>query len=239
MLEAAVAAIIAAGTTVAAVRLLPLLIADEAGLRLLRPASRDGRGAGARRGLVVALLVPALLLSLTALLLVPTGTVAARGLLAAGWGLAAGATPVLAWVDTRIRRLPDRIVLPLALLLALLWVGALLADDGDAAAAVRTALLAGPIAGAALLVLSLLGGRGRGLAIGLGDIKLAVPLGLLAGLSGAAGVLAAFVVAQLTAVADAAWRLAVRREGEGARLAYGPHLLFGMWTGPLVLAALR
>ena len=217
-------------------RLLPLVVADEAGLRLLRPA---GSPPGHTRLRTAALLIGTVPLAACAPLVIPPGTAGTAVLLAAGWGAAAGASPLLARIDLRIRRLPDRIVLPLVALTAVLWLCVLLLAPGTpASAAAVAALLLGPACGAAVLLVSLLGGRGRGLAIGLGDVKLAVLLGLLAGLVGVSGVLAAFVIAQVSAVVEALWRLLVRREGRGARLAYGPHLLLGMWAGPVAVAAL-
>jgi leader peptidase (prepilin peptidase)/N-methyltransferase len=216
-------------------RLLPLVVADEAGLRLLRPA---GTPPGLTRLRTAALLIGTVPLAACAPLVIPA-TAGTAVLLAAGWGAGAGAAPLLARIDLRIRRLPDRIVLPLVALTAVLWLCVLLLAPGTpASAAAGAALLLGPACGAAVLLVSLLGGRGRGLAIGLGDVKLAVLLGLLAGLAGVSGVLAAFVIAQASAVVEALWRLLVRREGRGARLAYGPHLLLGMWAGPVAVAAL-
>ena len=216
--------------------LLPLVVADEAGLRLLRPETASP--ARRRLGSIV-LLAGTLPLAACAPLVIPTGTRIMDVVLAVGWGAAAGAAPLLTRIDLRIRRLPDRIVLPLVELTAALWLCALLVAPGTAgASAAGAALLLGPACGAAVLLVSLLGGRGRGLAIGLGDVKLAVLLGLIAGLTGGTGVLAAFVIAQASAVVEALWRLLVRREGRGARLAFGPHLLLGMWTGPVVLALL-
>lgn len=232
-LTAVLVAVLTAG---AAQRLLPVLVADEAGMRLLRPARRSPGGArwGAA-ALILASVVPAA----CAALVLPAGGTAATVLLAVGWGAAAGATPLLVAIDRRIRRLPDRIVLPLIGLTALLWlIVRILAPEAPAGWAAGQALLLGPVCGAVLLLLSLAGGRGRHLAIGLGDVKLAVLLGLVAGLGGGFAVLAAFVVSQVSALCEALWRVVVRREGLRTRLALGPHLLLGMWTGPVLVTVL-
>src|SRR5699024_4223324 len=94
-------------------RLLPLVVADEAGLRLLRPA---GTPPGHTRLRTAALLIGTVPLAACAPLVIPPGTAGTAVLLAAGWGAAAGASPLLARIDLRIRRLPDRIVLPLVAL---------------------------------------------------------------------------------------------------------------------------
>lgn len=230
------AVLVAVLTAVLAQRLLPALVADEAGMRLLRPVrrspARDRWGAAV---LVLGAAVPAA----CAAIVVPAGGTVPTVLLALGWGAAAGATPLLVAVDRRIRRLPDRIVLPLIGLTALLWLTVrILAPEAPAGWSTGVALLLGPVCGAVLLLLSLAGGRGRHLAIGLGDVKLAVLLGLLAGLGGGGAVLVAFVISQVSALVEALWRVVVRREGLRTRLALGPHFLLGMWTGPVLVAAL-
>ncbi|WP_425546993.1 A24 family peptidase [Brevibacterium salitolerans] len=91
-------------------------------------------------------------------------------LLALALGAAAGATPFLVWIDVRLRRLPDRIVLPLAALLTVCL----------ALAGAWSGFLTGLAGATALLVLSVIGGRG--LAIGLGDVKLFYCLGCVTGL---------------------------------------------------------
>jgi leader peptidase (prepilin peptidase)/N-methyltransferase len=229
------AVLVALLTAVLAQRLLPVLVADEAGMRLLRPARRSR--ARARWGAALSVLT-AVVPAACAALVLPTVGIAPTILLAVGWGAAAGATPLLVVVDRRIRRLPDRIVLPLIGLTALLWlIVRAAAHEAPAGSAAGLALLLGPVCGAVLLLLSVVGGRGRHLAIGLGDVKLAVLLGLLAGLAGGGGVLAAFVVSQAAALGEALWRVVVRREGLRTRLALGPHLLLGMWTGPVLVTA--
>lgn len=229
---------------------LPFFIADEAGMRLLRPA----RGPAHRTRWIEPVLVAcAVLLAVAAALVMvdqPSPTTAeatpprivTEVFAGLTLGAAAGATPMLTWVDIRIHRLPDRIVLPLLALIAVCSTSAFI-GGGHALVLLghgpMAALGIGVVCGVLVLAVSVLGGRGRGLAIGLGDVKLAVLVGAVSALAGTSAVLAAFVIAQVSAVAEASWRTCVRRQGLSTRLAYGPHLLLGMWTGPLVLLALR
>lgn len=248
MVLLAVAAPVAAATGWLLVRHLPWFIADEAGMRLLRPSSGQRRWSSEAVPIVCGLLLAVAVLTAFAALThaaeAPAGTRRIVTVVCAGAGIgaAAGATPILAWVDVRIHRLPDRIVLPLLGLTAVLWTLAALSSEHALTPAGHgpgAALGIGAVCGVVVLIVSVVGGRGRGLAIGLGDVKLAILLGALAGLSGTGAVLAAFVVAHVSACIDAGWRVLVQRRGWGTRLAYGPHLLLGMWTGPLVYAALR
>ncbi|SMY10984.1 prepilin peptidase [Brevibacterium jeotgali] len=244
---ATIVAAVVAATTVACVLVmrLPWFIADEAGVRLLRPGGRSRwfEGLLVAAGAATAVIAPAALRLLAPAAASPTAASVLTALcLGLAVGAAAGATPFLLWIDLRIRRLPDRIVLPL---IALTTAGLLSAWATGASTPVvgghspLGAVVVGAGSGLLVLVVSVLGGRGRGLAIGLGDVKLAVVLGSLTALVGTGAVLAAFVVAQLCALAEAAVRVAVLGQGMATRIAYGPHLLVGMWTGPLAYAALR
>lgn len=260
MLGLVVAVLAAAAAGCAVVRVLPVLVADDAGMRLLRPASQRRRWFPepvlVACGVLLAIASPlayaalasggglASLGSTSAEAPAGAAHVVAAVCTGAGVGAAAGVSPLLAWIDVRIHRLPDRIVLPLLGLTAVCWTIAALSGGAAPAAPAAghgpgAALGIGAVCGALVLLVSVIGGRGRGLAIGLGDVKLAVLLGALTGLAGTGAVLAAFVVAQLSALLDAGWQVLVGRRGLATRLAYGPHLLLGMWTGPLVHAALR
>lgn len=255
---AAPAALVAAVTAAAVASLLTgrlaWFIADDAGMRLLRPRPgvRPLDGVLVLAAVLLATAAPGALRAIATAAEVPAAGVPsppdpAGGLLPAlclgvAVGAVAGATPHLLWIDLRIRRLPDRIVLPLIGVTAAGLLGARAAGGPAPIPGGHdplTALLIGVAAGLLVLLVSILGGRGRGLAIGLGDVKLAVVLGALTGLAGTGAVLAAFVVAQVCALCEALVRVAVLRQGLAARIAYGPHLLIGMWTGPLVHAALR
>ncbi|GAA4507007.1 A24 family peptidase [Brevibacterium yomogidense] len=261
-----VAALTAAAVGCVFVRLLPVLIADDAGMRLLRPSPRrwSPEPVLVCCGIVLAVAAPVAFaalrsgggLTMAALpsAVAPTGIGGVVAVVCTGLGIgaAAGSSPVLAWIDVRIHRLPDRIVLPLLGLTAACWTVAALSggtaligsghglpDQGLVGHGPGLALVIGAVCGGLVLVVSVIGGRGRGLAIGLGDVKLAILVGALTGLAGTGAVLTAFVVAQLSACVEAAWQVLVARRGLATRLAYGPHLLLGMWTGPLVHAALR
>lgn len=144
-------------------------------------------------------------------------------------GIAAGASPHLALIDLRIHRLPDRIVLPLtAAALALLGLSALLGAPG----ALRPLLAVGIglSSAAGLLALSLALGRGRP-AIGLGDVKLAVVCAGLPALVGLGSLVVALVALNVSALVAALVSGVLRGRGMRARIAYGPHMLIGMWAG--------
>jgi leader peptidase (prepilin peptidase)/N-methyltransferase len=215
---------LAGGLTAAAVCLtlsgfLPFLLADEAGTRLL----------AARRPFSAVLAAAGIALAVLATLCWPgagTRTGGTGVLLALALGAAAGATPFLVWIDVRLRRLPDRIVLPLAALLTVCL----------ALAGAWSGLLTGLAGATALLVLSVIGGRGRGLAIGLGDVKLFYCLGCVTGLVSPLTAVGAFVIANLTGLVEACIRTLVLRQPLSSRFALGPHLLLGMWAAPLCVS---
>jgi leader peptidase (prepilin peptidase) / N-methyltransferase len=116
----------------------------------------------------------------------------------------------LAAVDLRARVLPNRLVGP-AIAATAAWQLAFSPSHWS------EWLLAGLGAGAFLLLPGLL----RPGAVGMGDVKLAVLLGLALG----GGVIAALLVG-LVIAAPAALILLARR-GAGATMAYGPFLAFG------------
>ncbi|MET2012881.1 A24 family peptidase [Microbacterium chocolatum] len=139
-----------------------------------------------------------------------------------GWGA------VLAVIDVRSHRLPNRIVLP-AYPVAIAALGLLAAASGDAGSFIR-ALVGGVILfGAYALLRSV-----RGSGLGGGDVKLAGVLGLLLGFAGwgslLVGAAAAFVSGGLYAVA----LLALRRADRRTAIPFGPWMLLGAWIGLLV-----
>ncbi|GAA4595043.1 hypothetical protein GCM10023107_32610 [Actinoplanes octamycinicus] len=130
---------------------------------------------------------------------------------------------LLAVIDLRTLRLPDRLVgalaagagLPLALL---------------APARIGPALLAALLVGAGYLLIALLPGRG----LGLGDVKLGAVLALLVGLvAGWPAVLAALLAAHLIGGGVAVVLLATRRR---RIFPFGPALLLGALAGLLTAA---
>ncbi|WP_030527507.1 A24 family peptidase [Phycicoccus jejuensis] len=140
--------------------------------------------------------------------------------------LLAASVPVLAVlsaIDLDTRRLPDRWVFPSAAT-ALVGIAAVSVVEGTA-----SPLVAGAVAGVALggfylvnVVIGEMVGSGGGM--GLGDAKLAVPLGLVLGPLSAAHVVVATVLAFVAAGVQGGWMVLVRRSGRGSHLAFGPHL---------------
>lgn len=147
---------------------------------------------------------------------------------ASGPGWAAPATVVAAVagtalfaVDARTHRLPNAITYPTTVLVAALLVVAA-AFGGDWEAALR-ALLGALALGAAYLVLHLVNRAG----LGLGDVKLAVLLGMLSAWYGWpvlwATALLPFLVGGVVSLALLATRKANRRTA----IAFGPYMLLG------------
>lgn len=133
----------------------------------------------------------------------------------------------LALIDLDVRRLPDRIVLPsIAVLAVLLGAAAILEHDWWALGRAAIGLAA---LGGFYLVLAFLVPGG----MGLGDVKLAVLLGLALAWLGwaefAVGAIAAFVLGGLF---GAALLIATRRRG--LKVPFGPWMLAGAWVGILV-----
>lgn len=152
-----------------------------------------------------------------------------------GWGMlllaatlwTAAAGIALAVIDARTMRLPDRLVLPLYPFLAgVLSLDALTTGDHHfVRAAASLALWVG------LFAVLHYGSGGR--AMGLGDVKLAAPLGVLLGWLGwpcsVFGLVAGFWVGGYVAL----MKLVGRRAQMRARVPYGPWLLSGALLGVL------
>ncbi|WP_026553803.1 prepilin peptidase [Arthrobacter sp. 35W] len=135
----------------------------------------------------------------------------------------------LAIIDIRTHRLPNRLVFPgFAVLVVLLPGAALLA--GEAATALRT-LAAGAAVGGLYLALRLIHPAG----MGLGDVKLAVVLGLLLGFSGWAAVLAGTAGAFLL---GGVWGLVLLATGRGTvktQIPFGPFMIAAAWAALLLV----
>lgn len=131
------------------------------------------------------------------------------------------ATGLLVPVDLATERLPDAIVLPAlgALALALVTTAALTGEWPRLASAV----LASPAAGAAFLALAWISPS----SLGLGDVKLALPLGLALGWHGwvvlVLGLLAGFLLLLVVALG----LLVARRAVRGTQVPFGPLMLLG------------
>lgn len=131
---------------------------------------------------------------------------------------------VLAVIDVRTHRLPDRIVLPT--LLALVVLAGVDAAAGHGATSVR-ALLGMLVLGGFYAALRLISRDG----MGGGDMKLAAVIGLVLAWHGwqalAIGAASAFVLGSLHASA-----LLLRRRADGStRIAFGPWMIAGAVLG--------
>ncbi|MFJ6779736.1 prepilin peptidase [Streptomyces yangpuensis] len=143
----------------------------------------------------------------------------------------AGLAPLLvllALVDRAVHRLPDVLTLPLAAgAAALLGIAALLPG---AAGSWRLALLGGAALGAAYLVLHLINPAG----MGLGDVKLALSLGVALGWYGwgvwASGAFLGLLYGSLYGLALLLRGSATRDQG----FAFGPFMAAGALTGVLL-----
>ena len=177
---------------------------------LPEPAPRPGRGSW---------LAAVLTGGAAAALLGASGSATWPVILAGGWVAAVGT--VLAVVDARTHRLPDRFVGPGAVVLVvlLLLAAAVTGEWGT----LGRAVLAGTASMAGYLLLGLLRAGG----LGLGDVKLAGPLGMWLGWWGwsavMAGALVAFALGGLTATV----LLLARRVRREDAIAFGPFMILG------------
>jgi leader peptidase (prepilin peptidase)/N-methyltransferase len=135
---------------------------------------------------------------------------------------------VVAVIDAKTRRIPNRLTYPLTpVLIVLLTAAALL--HGQPVWAYR-ALLGGVVAFATLLVLAIANPRG----MGMGDVKLAGFIGVGLGYLGwdvlAVGVLAGFLLGGLVATI----LLAARIRGRKDLMPFGPYLAAGAFLALLV-----
>lgn len=137
----------------------------------------------------------------------------------------------LSVIDLHSHRLPNRLVLPLTLCLLVVLTAAQLAgaDPGR---------LRGAVVGAAVLFgLYLLAAVSSGWSIGGGDVKLAAPVGLLLGWSGADSYLLGSVGAFLL---GGVWVIVLLARGRGVRgveIPFGPCMSLAAW-GAIVCCSL-
>lgn len=176
-------------------------------------------------GAAAALVAPAASLSWWRIL---TGAIAAAVLSLAGpvaalplLLLASVVAVLLAEIDVRTLRLPDRLVLLLALLLLPLVLA-----SGSAVRAATAAVLVG----AGHLVVALLPGDG----LGLGDVKLSAVLAFGLGALGWPAVALGVVLPYLISGPVAVYLLLSRRAGARAALPFGPALLTGALVATVV-----
>jgi leader peptidase (prepilin peptidase)/N-methyltransferase len=155
------------------------------------------------------------------------------------WGPIASTVPLiaLAWlvlsaadIDLRVHAIPDRLTLGmLPVLVVMLAVATLIGDaGGPSPGRPIAAAVTGVILPAALLATSAAFRRLRGEAgVGLGDVKLAIAIGLVLGWRGPGLVVLALLVTFFSSALVGLVLLAARRLDLGARMPFGPHLALG------------
>ncbi|GGW48504.1 prepilin peptidase [Streptomyces xantholiticus] len=144
------------------------------------------------------------------------------------WLVLAPFAVLLALVDVSVRRLPDHLTLPLAAG-ALTLLGAAAVAPG-AAGSWTTALLGGPVLGAAYFVLFLIRPDG----MGFGDVKLALALGVVLGWYGWAVLFAGAFAGFLLGSVYGLGLIALRRAGRRSAIPFGPFMMAGAWLGVLL-----
>lgn len=147
------------------------------------------------------------------------------------WLLAAPVLVLLVLVDRRVRRLPDVLTLPLAAAAAAL-LGAVATLTG-APAAWRAALLGGLALGGLYLLLHAINPGG----MGLGDVKLALGLGIALGWYGPRAVVTGAAAGILLGGLHGAALLLTRRARRSDAVPFGPFLIAGALCGLLPAAA--
>ncbi|WP_093489105.1 MULTISPECIES: A24 family peptidase [unclassified Streptomyces] len=147
------------------------------------------------------------------------------------WLLMAPLAVLLAVVDRRVRRLPDALTLPLAVVgAAALGLAARLTGETGAW---QRALLGGLLLGACYLLLYAVNPRG----IGLGDVKLAVGLGVALGWYGWRTLVTGGAAGVLSGALYGAGLLLFRRGARDTAMPLGPFMIFGAFCGLLLGAA--
>lgn len=131
---------------------------------------------------------------------------------------------VLAEMDLRTQRLPNRIVAPLAVgtIVATTIAGAAQADLGQTVAACLT----GAAMAAVLLGVHVMGG------LGMGDVKLSFPIGVVAGWLGPDALVATALITVISGGIAAAVVLAT--QGRRSEFSYGPYLALGSVAGMIL-----
>jgi len=133
-----------------------------------------------------------------------------------------GATGILAWIDARTKRLPDKVVFPLYAwgllgLTAASWAG------GAWSRLVVAAITAGLFYGAFWL-LWFFG------PMGFGDVKLVGVLGLFLGWIDLPIAMAGLLFGMLAACLAALGGMAFGKVGRKSMVAFGPYLIAGAWA---------
>ncbi|WP_405716273.1 MULTISPECIES: prepilin peptidase [unclassified Streptomyces] len=172
--------------------------------------------------------------------LVPVVTALACAVLAAAtglrpelavWLLMAPVAVLLATIDRRVHRLPDRLTLPAAGAVAVLLGAAALLPEH--AGSWPSALLGGAALGGFYFLLFLINPNG----MGFGDVKLALSLGMVLGWYGWAVVFAGGFAGFLLGAAYGFGLMVLKRAGRKTGIPFGPFMITGALLG-LLLGAL-
>ncbi|GGV79931.1 prepilin peptidase [Streptomyces gelaticus] len=144
------------------------------------------------------------------------------------WLLLAPVAVLLATVDRRVHRLPDRLTLPAAGALAVLLGAAALLPEH--AGSWLSALLGGTALGGFYFLLFLINPNG----MGFGDVKLALSLGMALGWYGWAVVFAGGFAGFLLGAAYGFGLMVLKRAGRKTGIPFGPFMITGALLGMLL-----
>ena len=154
---------------------------------------------------------------------------AQRGFEVVGFAVFMIGTAVLALIDARTMRIPNRLLYPV------FWSGLMLLTCSAACSVswsrLTIALASAATTAAVFLLLHRTSGLGRG------DVRLSGLLGLFLGWFGPATVLTGLVLGTLFAGMFGAALLVAGRADRRKRLPYGPFLIFGSWLALLLAVA--
>jgi len=132
-------------------------------------------------------------------------------------------TTAVSLIDLDHQLIPNRVLFPgLGIAGACLGIAALI--DGAGSSFLR-GILAGIVYFAVLLVVAIVARGG----FGMGDVKLALLLGLFVGFVGWGELAVAFVLAILLGGVASLGLLLFTRKAKGSKFAYGPYLVAGAW----------
>ncbi|MFB6986679.1 prepilin peptidase [Streptomyces sp. NPDC056304] len=144
------------------------------------------------------------------------------------WLLLAPVGVLLATIDRRVHRLPDRLTLPAAAtVVVLLGMAALLPEHGGSW---LSALLGGAALGAFYFLLFLINPNG----MGFGDVKLALSLGVALGWYGWPVLFAGGFAGFLLGAAYGFGLMVLKRAGRKTGIPFGPFMLTGALLGMLL-----
>lgn len=136
----------------------------------------------------------------------------------------AAATLGLALIDLDHHLIPNRVLFPsMAIVGALLVIGALI--EGQSRYLPRAAI-AGIAYFAFLLIVAVVARGG----FGMGDVKLALLLGLVAGFRSWSAFAVAIILAVMLGGIASIFLLVFGKQGRKAKFAYGPYLVVGAWV---------